>query len=57
MKITASVAGFSLALMLGVVPASEKVKELMPFLQASAFVVMAVNNGVQLAIALKGTKP
>lgn len=53
MKVIAAAANFSFALMLGVLPAPEKINELMPFIQASAFTAMAVNHGVQLARNLK----
>lgn len=53
MKITAAAANFSFALMLGILPAPEKINELMPFIQASAFTAMAANHGVQLARNLK----
>ena len=57
MKITAAVANVSLSLMLGTVPASEKLNELMPFIQASAFIAMGLNNGVQLVRHLKDPEP
>ena len=54
MKITAVVINLSFATLLGFIPSAERIAEVMPYLQASGFAAMAVNNGLQVAKQMKG---
>lgn len=52
-RVTVAIANLSLAALLGFIPSAERIAEVMPYLQASGFAAMALNNGVQLAKQIK----
>ncbi|MEO0644806.1 MAG: hypothetical protein AAFZ17_01420 [Cyanobacteria bacterium J06650_10] len=53
MNIAGVVANVSLFALLGWAPSPERVASALPYIQASAFAVMAANNGLQIAKNLK----